>query len=170
MTVRRRAARPIHRVVEARGSAIAAGQGRKWPRNALQWKIWLPFQDTSKTILIFVSEEARKTISRYRALARNSLLKPAVLSHEFATDSPLPLPREPTHGVRKRDRDRKERAKSAVAPKLSLRERAVLLVRERGEVRTKDLTDVGIPRCYLSRMCDEGLLLKVSHGRYREAT
>ena len=131
---------------------------------------WLPFQDTSKTILIFASEEARKTISRYHALARNSLLNPAVLSHEFATDAPLPFPREPTHGVRKRDRDRKERIKSAVAPKLSLRERAVILVRERGEVRTKDLTDVGIPRCYLSRMCDEGLLLKVGHGRYREAT
>lgn len=117
-----------------------------------------------------MSEEARKTISRYRALARNSLLKPAVLSNEFAKDAPLPFPREPTHGVRKRDRDRKERINSAVDPKLSLRERAVALVRERGEVRTKDLTDIGIPRCYLSRMCDEGLLLKVGHGRYRVAT
>ncbi|HEX7782143.1 MAG TPA: type IV toxin-antitoxin system AbiEi family antitoxin domain-containing protein [Sphingobium sp.] len=133
-------------------------------------KIWLPFQDTSKTILIFVSEEARKTISRYRALARNSLFKPAVSYHEFAADAPLPFPREPTHGIRKRDRDRKERINSAVAPKLSLRERAVALVRDRGEVRTKDLADVGIPRCYLSRMCDEGLLLKVGHGRYRVAT
>jgi hypothetical protein len=93
-----------------------------------------------------------------------------MLSHEFATDAPLPFPREPTHGVRKRDRDRKERINSAFAPKLSLRERAVALLRERGEVRTKDLTDVGIPHCYLSRMCDEGLLLKVGHGRYRVAT
>jgi hypothetical protein len=32
---------------------------------------------------------------------------------------------------------------------------AVALVRERGEVRTGELTAVGIPRCYLSRMCDE---------------
>ncbi|WP_336974978.1 type IV toxin-antitoxin system AbiEi family antitoxin domain-containing protein [Sphingobium aromaticiconvertens] len=93
-----------------------------------------------------------------------------VLSCEFAADAPLSFPREPTHGVRKRDRDRKERIKSAGGPKPSLRERAVAFVRERGEVRTKDLTDIGIPRCYLSRMCDDGLLLKVGHGRYRVVT
>lgn len=26
---------------------------------------------------------------------------------------------------------------------------------------------VGIPRCYLTRMCEEGLLIKVGYGRYR---
>lgn len=41
------------------------------------------------------------------------------------------------------------------------------LARERGIVRTRDLTDIGIPRCYLARMCDEGLLIKVSYGIYR---
>ncbi|WP_352791711.1 type IV toxin-antitoxin system AbiEi family antitoxin domain-containing protein [Mesorhizobium sp. M0619] len=46
----------------------------------------------------------------------------------------------------------------------SLRNRAVALAQERGEVRTRDLTDVGIPRCYLSRMCEEGLLVKVGYG------
>jgi hypothetical protein len=43
------------------------------------------------------------------------------------------------------------------------------LAHERGEVRTAELTAVGIPRCYLSRMCDEGLLVKVDYGRYRAA-
>ena len=51
----------------------------------------------------------------------------------------------------------------------TLGERAVALARERGEVRTAELTAIGIPRCYLSRMCDEGLLLKVGYGRYRAA-
>jgi hypothetical protein len=40
---------------------------------------------------------------------------------------------------------------------------------ERGEVRTRDLTSIGIPRCYLTRMCDEGLLIKVAYGIYRAA-
>jgi hypothetical protein len=34
-------------------------------------------------------------------------------------------------------------------------------------VRTQQLTAIGIPRCYLTRMCEEGLLEKVSYGRYR---
>jgi hypothetical protein len=42
-------------------------------------------------------------------------------------------------------------------------------VRDRGEVRTAELTAIGIPRCYLSRMCEEGLLVKVGYGRYRAA-
>jgi hypothetical protein len=49
----------------------------------------------------------------------------------------------------------------------ALRERAVALARERGEVRTAELTAIGIPRCDLLRMCDEGLLVKVAYGRYR---
>ncbi|WP_375142853.1 type IV toxin-antitoxin system AbiEi family antitoxin domain-containing protein [Pelagibacterium sp. 26DY04] len=36
-------------------------------------------------------------------------------------------------------------------------------------MRTRDLTDIGVPRCYLARMCDEGLLAKVGYGRYRAA-
>ncbi|WP_343286147.1 type IV toxin-antitoxin system AbiEi family antitoxin domain-containing protein [Mesorhizobium loti] len=49
----------------------------------------------------------------------------------------------------------------------SLRDRAAALARNRGEVRTRDFTDIGIPRCYLSRMCEDGLLVKVGYGRYR---
>ena len=37
--------------------------------------------------------------------------------------------------------------------------------RNRAEARHLD----GIPRCYLSRMCEEGLLVKVGYGRYRAA-
>lgn len=57
----------------------------------------------------------------------------------------------------------------AGGPKPTLRERAVALALEKGEVRTKDLTDIGVHRCYLARMVDEGLLAKVGYGRYRPA-
>ncbi|WP_334147716.1 type IV toxin-antitoxin system AbiEi family antitoxin domain-containing protein [Hyphomicrobium sp.] len=43
------------------------------------------------------------------------------------------------------------------------------LARERGEVQTAELSAIGIPRCYLSKMCIEGLLVKVGYGRYRAA-
>jgi hypothetical protein len=71
--------------------------------------------------------------------------------------------------MRKRDRDRAERLRLAGGPKPSMRARAVALALEKGEVRTKDLTDIGVPRCYLARMCEEGLLVKVGYGRYRAA-
>ena len=71
--------------------------------------------------------------------------------------------------MRKRDRDRAEALRLSGGPKPTLRARAVALARERGEVRTGELTAVGIPRCYLSRMCDDGLLVKVGYGRYRAA-
>ncbi len=40
------------------------------------------------------------------------------------------------------------------------------LAHERG---ARDLADIGIPRCYLTRMCNEGLLIKVSYGLCRAA-
>lgn len=81
---------------------------------------------------------------------------------------PIPLKPTPEHfaRIRKRDRDRAERMRLAGGPKPTLRERAVSLALEKGEVRTKDLTDIGVPRCYLARICEEGLLLKVGYGRY----
>jgi hypothetical protein len=69
----------------------------------------------------------------------------------------------------KRARDRAERLRLAGGPKPTLRERAVVFARGRGEVRTAELTAIGIPRCYLTRMCDEGLLIKVGYGLYRAA-
>ncbi|PND19562.1 hypothetical protein CN934_21200 [Ensifer sp. MMN_5] len=41
------------------------------------------------------------------------------------------------------------------------------MARERGIVRTRDLTAVGVPRCYPSTMCQECLLVKVCYGLYR---
>ncbi|CAH2405648.1 type IV toxin-antitoxin system AbiEi family antitoxin domain-containing protein [Mesorhizobium escarrei] len=85
----------------------------------------------------------------------------------------LPIPFEttpqPTFKIRKRDRERAERIRLDGGPKPTLRERAVRLALEKGEVRTKDLTDIGVPRCYLARICEEGLLVKVGYGRYRAA-
>jgi hypothetical protein len=76
---------------------------------------------------------------------------------------------EPCKRVRKRDRDRAERIRLSGGPKPTLRKRAVALAPEKGKVRTKDLTDIGVHRCYLARMCDEGLLIRVGYGRYRAA-
>jgi hypothetical protein len=80
----------------------------------------------------------------------------------------LPIPFHASIKVRKRDRDRADLI-LAGRPKPSLRERAVALAVEMGVVQTKDLTDIGFPRCYLARMCNEGLLIKVGYGRYRAA-
>lgn len=88
-------------------------------------------------------------------------------NYEFAMALRLDTPQ--SHPIRKRDRDRAEALRLAGGPPPSLRARAVALARELGEVRTRDLTDIGIPRCYLSKMCEEGLLVKVSYGRYRAA-
>ena len=74
-----------------------------------------------------------------------------------------------TAKVRKRDRDRAEALRLAGGPKPPIRERAVALAREGGVVRTRDFSDIGVPRCYLARMCDEGLLIKAGYGLYRAA-
>jgi len=88
-------------------------------------------------------------------------------NYEFSI--PL-LPSTPTPAkMRKRDRDQAEATRLAGGPKPSLRARAVALARERGVVRTRDPTDIGIPRCYLAPMCKEGLLIKVGYGLYRAA-
>lgn len=46
-------------------------------------------------------------------------------------------------------------------------ERARQLVRSLGIIRPRDLTALGIPAVYLSRLVDEGLLEKVGRGLYR---
>ncbi|MEM8771312.1 MAG: type IV toxin-antitoxin system AbiEi family antitoxin domain-containing protein [Pseudomonadota bacterium] len=51
-----------------------------------------------------------------------------------------------------------------------MRDRAVAFAQGKGEIRTKDFTEIGIPRQYLSRMCVEGLLVKVGYGLYRLPT
>ena len=83
---------------------------------------------------------------------------------------PLKTTPEPPIRMRKRDRDRAERVRLAGGPPPTLRERAVAHGRKKGEVRTKDLTGIGIPRCYLARMCDEGLLVKIGYGATGQRT
>lgn len=41
------------------------------------------------------------------------------------------------------------------------------LARQNGIVRSKELGAIGVPRCYLARMCDEGLIEKVGDDLYR---
>lgn len=69
----------------------------------------------------------------------------------------------------KRERDRAEALRLAGGPKPSPSDRALALANERGVVRTRELTNIGVPRCYLARMCEEGLLIKVGYGLYRAA-
>ncbi|MHB1216780.1 MAG: type IV toxin-antitoxin system AbiEi family antitoxin domain-containing protein [Alphaproteobacteria bacterium] len=88
-------------------------------------------------------------------------------SYEFSISLLPTTPELPK--MRKRDRDRAEALRLAGGPKPSLRDRAVALATERGMVRTRDLTDIGVPRCYLARMCEEGLLIKVGYGLYHAA-
>lgn len=123
--------------------------------------------DTNKTIFRLASDEARHTISRYRAILRSSATDRRLSIEGFAKDAPLPQPRQPTNGVRKRERDRAQRIRLAGGPRPTIRQIAVALALDKGEVRTQDLTKIGVHRCYLSRMCDEGLLVKVRHGVYR---
>jgi hypothetical protein len=85
-------------------------------------------------------------------------------NYEFSISLLPTTPKPPK--MRKRDRDRAERLRLAGGPKPSLRDRAVALAIELGTVRTRDLTDIGVPRCYLARMCEEGLLIKVGYGLY----
>ena len=40
------------------------------------------------------------------------------------------------------------------------------LVRKKGIVRSRDLIEHKIPRVYLSRLCDKGLLTRMSRGLY----
>lgn len=79
-------------------------------------------------------------------------------NYEFPI-SPLPITSEPPK-MHKRDRDRAEAPRLAGGPKSSLMDRAVALVNMRGLMRTRDPTDIGVPRCCLAHMCEEGLLVK----------
>jgi predicted transcriptional regulator of viral defense system len=46
---------------------------------------------------------------------------------------------------------------------------AVLQLAQRGPIRTRDLDRLGVPRVYLRRLCDRGLLEQVDRGVYRLA-
>ena len=102
-------------------------------------------------------------------LKQNIWLAGVVEDANYEYSIPLLRATPGTPKVRKRDRDRAEAIRLAGGPKPTLRERAVALALQQGVVRTRDLTAIGIPRCYLARMCDEGLLTKVGYGLYRAA-
>lgn len=54
-------------------------------------------------------------------------------------------------------------------PAISAKKKAVLRLAKRGPLRARDLDRVGVPRAYLRRMMDEGLLEQVDRGLYRLA-
>ncbi|WP_246684309.1 MULTISPECIES: type IV toxin-antitoxin system AbiEi family antitoxin domain-containing protein [unclassified Mesorhizobium] len=114
--------------------------------------------------------EKSRVGAQYRALAYKRRWLPGIDEAEkFEFAIPLRQNAPSVTKMRKRDRDRAEALRLAGGPKPTLRDRVAALARERGEVRTAELTAIGIPRCYLARMCDEGLLIKVGYGVYRAA-
>lgn len=77
----------------------------------------------------------------------------------------LPLPRP----IRGRPRAAKppQEPPAVLRPVMpSLRDRAVAFMLKHGNATTKQLQAIGVHRCYLSPMCEEGLLIRVGHGIY----
>jgi predicted transcriptional regulator of viral defense system len=54
-------------------------------------------------------------------------------------------------------------------PAATTKTAALLRLARKGPVRARDLDDAGIPRAYLKRLCDRGLLEQVDRGLYRLA-
>ncbi len=54
-----------------------------------------------------------------------------------------------------------------MAPAASTKTLALLQLARKGPLRARDLDDAGIPRTYLKRLCDRGLLEQVDRGLYR---
>ena len=52
---------------------------------------------------------------------------------------------------------------------VTLKERALAVARARGIARARDFDDAGVPRAYLRRLQDEGLLIRVGRGLYQLA-
>jgi hypothetical protein len=134
---------------------------------------WIGFQLSAGRASRSEADRSVGNIVGWRAVSRPGVERAAAPRAERncelrVADSPPSYARASLK-IRKRDRDRAERIRLAGGPKPSLRERAVALALKMGVVRTKELTDIGVPRCYLARMCDEGLLVKLGYGRYRAA-
>ena len=51
----------------------------------------------------------------------------------------------------------------------TLKDRAITVARERGIARARDFDAAGIPRAYLQRLQDEGLLMRMGRGLYQLA-
>lgn len=132
-------------------------------------RVWLPKLDTSRTLERILHPETRASIDRFKMLVANTrillAMDPDKAVRSLRAHVGSPYSSEPPTG----DRKRVEGVKPASRPRPSVRERAVALAKAKGEVRTKELTNIGVHRCYLTRMCHEGLLVKVGYGRYRAA-
>lgn len=50
---------------------------------------------------------------------------------------------------------------------MGYRERALAVVREKGIARGSDFDSAGVPRMYLKRLAEEGVLTRVGRGLYR---
>src|ERR1700740_552619 len=100
--------------------------------------------------MCFATAEARRTISRFRSMRRTYGLG-HLTGCDFVQDAPL-VSRTKMPDREKGRRARRGHAGRASSKGTSLRERAVAFASTRTEVRTKELTDIGIPRCYLRRM------------------
>jgi predicted transcriptional regulator of viral defense system len=49
----------------------------------------------------------------------------------------------------------------------ALKSETLIRLAQRGPVRARDLDQAGIPRAYLKRLCDRGVLERVDRGLYR---
>ena len=83
---------------------------------------------------------------------------------EYTYDIPLP----------ERSRRRARAADGTPQPpkplrtrRLTYKDRAIALVRQLGTVSADDLGGVCVYRCQLKKLCDAGLLTRVSYGRYQ---
>ncbi|WP_437778360.1 type IV toxin-antitoxin system AbiEi family antitoxin domain-containing protein [Sorangium sp. So ce1097] len=56
-----------------------------------------------------------------------------------------------------------------MSPAATNKTTTLLRLARKGPVRARDLDDAGIPRAYLKRLCDRGLLDQVDRGLYRLA-
>jgi len=54
-----------------------------------------------------------------------------------------------------------------MAPKHATKTDAIIRLARKGPVRARDLNEAGIPRAYLQRLCDRGVLERVDRGLYR---
>lgn len=52
---------------------------------------------------------------------------------------------------------------------LSHRDRAIAVARRKGVARAKDFDAAGVPRVYLRRLCDDGILIRPARGFYQLA-
>lgn len=89
---------------------------------------------------------------------------------QYVFEAALPSRSLISVGIRKSIRERDQKIRNGAPVPLPRMERVTALCQEKGEVRTKDLTDIGIPSSYLTELVREGTLVRVRRGSYRLET